>query len=213
MLRHDYEKFINIYKEKSLNEKYELFSLQTNGKYAFPFAKLSDTSTILNEHNVDNGAQLGINIDIFPLDGFGENLNESKKIFKKFKRIRKKLYWSKLNCYSSSNPFKVFAKFLIANYYKIVGARSFCEKIDILAKNHSCNDNYIGNVVWGFYGDGEAHEKSVFSNTILFPFEDTKYPIPKEFDTYLKKLYGDYKLDPPLKKQVSHHIFDAYSKD
>ena len=47
-----------------------------------------------------------------------------------------------------------------------------------------------------------------FGETDEVPFEDTTLIIPRAYDAYLRKLYGDYMQLPPEEKRVSHpHYF------
>ena len=40
----------------------------------------------------------------------------------------------------------------------------------------------------------------------MVPFENTEVPVPEDFDTALKTLYGaSYMTPPPLEKRVSEH--------
>lgn len=213
MLREDYERLIMLYTENNTNPRYKLFSIETNNDYLFPFAKLSDSSTILKENNINNGVELGVNIDIFPIDGYGNSQKEATLLYKRIEKLRNKLNWAKIEKYYGDNVIKRFVKMIISKYYKRMGARKIVEDIHKIASQQPCSDLYIGNVVWGFYKDGEAHSKEVFVKSIKVEFEGKEYPIPIGFDSYLKKLYGNYKLDPPLDKQVTHHNYVAYKKE
>lgn len=44
----------------------------------------------------------------------------------------------------------------------------------------------------------------VFDNRILMQFEDTELYMPKDYDSILKKMYGDYMKLPPVEKRKSH---------
>ena len=69
---------------------------------------------------------------------------------------------------------------------------------------------YMGCVSWSIYGEREIIPAKVFSDTIEVEFEGEMFPAPIGYDTYLTSLYGDYKQDPPLDKQKTHHDFRAY---
>lgn len=46
-----------------------------------------------------------------------------------------------------------------------------------------------------------------FDEAIWVDFENAKLPIPKEYDKYLKYLYGDYmEMIPVSERHVSHDI-------
>lgn len=38
------------------------------------------------------------------------------------------------------------------------------------------------------------------------PFENLLLPIPKGYDMYLRKLYGDYMAIPPEEKREHHYV-------
>lgn len=212
LLREDYERLISIYNQQNTNSKYKLFSFQTEKNYFFPFAKLSDQTTVLVESNIDNGVQFGLNIDIFPIDNYGNNKFEIKRNFRKFKSLRQMLNLSKLKNFTSATKTKYYIKKIVSYPFRVRGAKYFTEKINNLGLSSTASKKFIGNCVWGFYGVGEAHEKCVFKETILKEFEGKEFPVPIGYDSYLRGLYGDYHKDPPISEQCTHHSFKAYSK-
>lgn len=212
MKREDYLKLLNVYKD---SDKYTLFSHEKNSDYLFPFAKLSNNETILIEQCVDNGVQLGVNVDIFPLDGYGNSKSDADRIFNKMQKLRRRLSRAKILPRKNDNLIKKLVKKLLSAFNKLLfGTKRCVKKLDRLAKSLSVKDcNLMGNTVWGFYGSSEAFRKEVFSEGVVVIFENGQYVAPKDSDTYLRGLYGDYKLDPPKEKQVTHHNFNAYKKD
>ena len=44
----------------------------------------------------------------------------------------------------------------------------------------------------------------VFDNRVLMKFEDTELYMPKEYDSILRGMYGDYMQLPPEEKRKSH---------
>ncbi len=212
MPRQDYERLIKIWRQ-SENCKYRLCSLELEDNYCFPFAKLSDETTVLIEGNIGNGCQLGVNIDIFPLDGFGNSEEEILKIYSKMESIRRKLNLSKLRPKPNDNIIKKVLKNIVAFKYKCIGSKKICLQIDSFAKKLNINDcQYIGNVVWGFYAPGEAHKKELFEEKITVIFEGLEFYAPKGYDAFLRRLYGDYEKDPLPEQQVTHHVYTAFYK-
>ena len=55
-------------------------------------------------------------------------------------------------------------------------------------------------------------DKDDFSETILHKFENRMLCVMKGYDNCLKCGFGDYMKLPPIEKQKSHHIFEAYWK-
>ena len=48
-------------------------------------------------------------------------------------------------------------------------------------------------------------KKSMIEETILVPFQDMTVPIPKDYDAYLKHLYGDYMTLPKQAERCGKH--------
>ena len=208
MPRNDYNRLMEIMAREPETEGYAFFSCEINKDYLFPFAKMSDRKTLLIEKDVDNGVTLGINIDIFPLDGFGHSVEQARKIYKRMEKLRRGLGWAKRRCNYNVRTPKDCAKLVLTLFHRMIGAKKYVEKICRYAQSFSYdNSAFTGNSVWGFYGDGEYHKKSVFAEAKDLQFEERTYPCPIGYHDYLTKLYGDYVADPPADKQVTHHSF------
>lgn len=206
--REDYNKIVTIFKD---DDRYKLFSFERNSKYHFPFAKLCDLSTKKEEQNTDNGVALGIDIDIFPLDAWSNNLNRAKR---EVKIINKKIHLlsiTKLKKPDSMNPIKRMIKGAVMIALKAIGSKFFVKSIiNISQKNNGSENSYLGCKSWCIYGEREIIPTEVFRNIIEVEFEGHMFPAPEGYDIYLKSLYGNYRLDPPVEKQKTHHIFKAY---
>ena len=64
---------------------------------------------------------------------------------------------------------------------------------------------------FGFNMKREAMDVNIFKEFIKVPFEDIEAYVPKDYDTYLRNLYGDYMKFPPKEKQVGHHYDSGLS--
>jgi lipopolysaccharide cholinephosphotransferase len=71
----------------------------------------------------------------------------------------------------------------------------------------------VGSFLYSFTGRIEALPPEIFKETIEVPFEGINARIPKDYDTYLKCLYGDYMKLPPEEKRIGHHYSKALSYD
>lgn len=202
--RKDYDVLI---KEFADSENLKLFSPERVKGYAFPFAKLCDMTTRRIEKNNNNGVDLGVDIDIFPLDYWEkDSVKQAKKQMKTMTMLR----LAKNLRISSPNPLKSVLKKISAVYCKTLGAAHFINKLQKGAlKADSTTDN-AGCVVWPVYGTKEILPKKLFENTTEVTFEGETFPAPAGFDSYLRSLYGDYEKDPPKEKQRTHHHFKAY---
>ena len=96
-------------------------------------------------------------------------------------------------------------------FYKMFGSKYFIKKIIKAShKEDQEGNNYLGCKAWCVYGEKGIIPASVFAETVDIEFEGEMFPAPKDYDTYLTCLYGDYLPEPPKEKQKTHHRFKAY---
>ena len=56
--------------------------------------------------------------------------------------------------------------------------------------------------------EGRIFQTQWFRDVIELPFESTTVVVPRDYDTYLTLLYGDYMTLPSEEKRISHpHYF------
>ena len=72
----------------------------------------------------------------------------------------------------------------------------FCKKY----KNQECR--YIQDLTWGT----KAVPRALFDEIVDYQFNDITVKGFKDYDTYLKRVYGDYMQLPPEDQRVSHGI-------
>lgn len=208
MPRPDYDKFCELYKRNS-NNKYRLFTVDSKD-YIYPFAKISDTTTAVVEKWMLTNV-LGVNIDIFPLDGVPENLNR----FKCKARIVLAYHYIQQLTSREQKARKTFVMTVLSYllYYplKFFGQKYWLRRIDKIIRAIDYNSsNYVGNFSIDTYIKKERFKKEWFSGSINMLFEGKKYPVPIGYDSVLKALYGRYMELPPKEKRVNKHENKAY---
>ena len=206
MPREDYNRLLTL-KEKFLETKYRLVSLEDDGFY-LPFAKIYDSSTTLWESR-RYPFIIGVYIDIMPLDL--TNLSPKKYIqyYKKFHknvvayqcslarpslsefrydvkhRYWGNIYWGIISMFYPKCLRNRFKKRLLQNYFIGEG------------------EKYIS--YSGVYGIREIYPKQWFSDYVLVPFSSFVVRCPIGYDQYLRQIYGNYMELPSIDKQVAHH--------
>ena len=208
MPRKDYERFLQLYPKHS--DLYKLHSLETDPNYAYAFAKVSDPRTLLIE-NV-NTQNIGINIDIFPLDNAFDDLQQSQNYTKKISLL-KYLYRLKFLKPSPKNPpWKRFLMKIGKFFVFPLTLRKLATKISSYAKtNTNQNSKYVVMMV-GTTPQATLRQivdRSWFNSYTTVPFEGTQLKIIKEFDKYLSHEYGDY-MTPPKNKTSPHTLNKVY---
>lgn len=206
MPRNDYERLIRSF-HHSHDSRYCLVSpYDLNAKHTY--IKLIDKSTIKIEEGVKyKDDYLGIDIDIFPLDGQPDSHEEYDKEYKKAMSLYKKLYLLQTDYRGN---FK--SRILLPVYRLFLGSRnSIQNKIDkLLTCNKYEESKYVGDLSnwYMYYNDRQLKED--YESGILVDFEGMKVCAPVGYDRILKTIYGDYMKLPPKEEQMTHHTYKLY---
>lgn len=214
MPRPDYERLISIFDNSK--EEFLLLSHAKDKDYYYPFAKLCDKKTKLVEEHYANDANMGIYIDIFPLDGNGTERTEAIKHLMKCIKTQQKLNSAMAKHFfrSRSNIIIEIIRYIRYRFLKLVGSEYYFNKLDLHMKRFAYSESkYISNNSWCTYAVRDLFEKSMFQKSINVEFEGKEYPIPENFDEYLKSLYGEYMKLPPEEMRISHHDMVAYYRE
>lgn len=206
MPRTDYDKLLKIYND---NSDYQLVCHEKFSGYFYPFAKLCNKRTVLVEENYNNQIELGIYIDIFPIDYLGNDKEIALKNLRKCQKSQHKLANTFLSHFIPSNK-GVLDVIRRCRYYliRLIGSEYFysqlmnnCHKFSLLT-----DSKYIANCVWGAADDGELLENQWIEKMIDSDFEGVKFKIPSNYHNILQSLYGDYMVLPPEEKRRIHDM-------
>lgn len=204
MPRMDYERLIEIYSNE--NQQYCLRT-EKLANFTAPFAKLVDTSTRINLQftSDDNNSQLWI--DIFPVDGLPELLDEVKDIYKKCDFYRRIFLITDAKLGEGKNAFHKYIKYILKPLSLLYGKKRCVKKIEQIAQKYQYEQcKYVGAITWGLYGAGERMLKSEFEKQVMVEFEGHEFPTFSCWDSYLHGLYGDYMKLPPVEKRQTHDM-------
>ncbi len=189
MFREDYEKLLEV-AEKEFTEPY-FFQTPYNDSLFRGHAQLrnSMTSAIFPAEIKFNHNQ-GIFIDIFPFDEYPK-----KKYQYNIQRIKCMIYSKILgNYYFTNDSLKSRMFHLISvPIVKIVGFKKLYKHYEkICQKYNGKGNNLYTNLSFKYNRINRATPKETMENTILHNFENLQICIPKDYDKYLKAVYGDY---------------------
>lgn len=214
MTRPNYDRFIHMFNGKV--ENLELFAPELNWNYYAPYANVCDTRTILEEGvNGHNGMEIGVKIDVFPIDITPSDTNEYMANVKeindywyqlKVKRLKMQMMWK----ISKRRWFHLFLKRIIFMFKSYASIQKRIKEIAIKYSND--DSDQVALVCYHFDRDTRCSKK-VFDDYIDVPFENIMVSIMKGYHECLTSFYGDYMQLPPENKRVPHHNFKAYWKD
>lgn len=206
MFREDYEKFLNSF--NGFNSLYRLYEPNNSDWYPYPFAKVSFINSVLIEANDNMPKNIGINIDVFPLDYLPNDKKKQRNILRSI-RVQRNILDIKAIKINNKRKFHKNIILKIGKFfYKNISPNQIALKINELATKYK-NDDKLGIIIWG-YGDREIVDKEIFRDFIKIKFEKYSYNAPIGYHQWLTNIYGDYMKLPPIEKQVSHHDFKAY---
>lgn len=212
MTRPNYERFISGF--NGVFEDYYVLAPEINWNFYAPYANVCDNRTLLLEESVGhNNIDIGVKIDVFPIDGCQDDYNDYLVLHRKLHYLNAMLYSKRaiVKFYLSNN----FRRASALLYWRLKSSfKSYSDiqkSIHLLSTQFNYYDtNFASLLVFPF---SPLHMKhSIFETFIDVDFEGYKFKGIKEYDTYLTALYGDYMELPPEEERVYQHGFTAFWK-
>lgn len=205
MPREDLEKFMTSFK----SERYKIISpLDAVSRHTI--TKFIDTYTKKVETNVDySNGNLGIDIDIFPLDNQPDDEKEFMKWYKKLNILYVFCASKILDMKKLGMKYKLYYKCLdLVSPSRI----SLIEKAEsINAKYKNCETGFTGSVSCLFNSPKNRFKKELFDHKVELDFEGYKFFAPNGYHEILTKIYGDYMTPPEVQK--THHGNEVYANE
>ena len=198
LLRSEYEKLIKILKRNSGLIYDGIFASGMelgNGKW--PFLKICVNDILVQENTVSQPEYLWI--DIFPFDGVP---SKNFDLYFKYIMFLRRIYYYRRNDVIVNQkdliPKKIieFATKFISDEFYVNYYIKECSKYD-------CNSmEKVADLTWG----KKSIPRKLFDDIIEYKFENIMVKGFRDYDTYLKCIYGDYMKLPPENERVNHGI-------
>lgn len=205
MPRGDYEKLKRLSEKMNGQSPYYIEFPGERKDFVYPYCKIYDTRTTLIE-NTRYKTKRGIFIDVFPIDGIGNTMEES---IRNFKRIdyKNNLLCTQICALRKGRELYKNASIVLLRAVPFLDHLKIIKDIDKLSKLYDYDEcNYVANLC-GNWHEKEIMDKRWVEKSILCKFEDAQIYIPENYDEYLTRMYGDYMKLPPVEKQITHHDF------
>ena len=175
--------------------------------YCYSFIKIVDTKTRVKEKNIADKYNIGLFIDVFRVDYWPES--KAAETFA-LKRARLMLKMNEVLIRGNIAPDSRYARLdkllkpadLVLKLFRVTPG-SLCLKLEKMGSENK-KSRYIGNIMSGSGRSSERLSAEIFDGIILTDFEGKKYPVPKDYDRYLKSIYGDYMKLPDVSQQIGH---------
>ena len=205
MPKDDYKKFMEIASEE-LGEKYFVDNYNTNDENPLVFTKIRILGTEYIENKSNALAKhKEVFVDIFPYYYISDN-----EILRKTEALKMQILTQMLLIKGGFKVWKgesklKYIKFLpvqiLAKCYSVKSIRNKIDKLynkyvntkNICVHAGSCYNYWYFPTIW-------------FNELVDIQFEGIKFKIPKEYDSFLRKAYGDYMKLPPEDERKTHQI-------
>lgn len=189
------------------NAQYKLLCKEQVNTWRMPYAKLSCEKTLVREGEYQFGSDFGLNIDIFPIDNWHPCYKIAKMQSVKMEILKRLLIFSNgkefLTRRHGATRILLHSMFIIA---KLLGHKHISGMIRYyVAKSKKYTTDYVGCVAWTCHMTNEVLHKSLFAETTELNILDRKFPTFVGYETYLDKLYGDWRSELPVDQQHSNH--------
>ncbi len=213
LFREEYDKFVRAVEEDN-HEYIKVFHMGNSDCYLGPYAMIVDTRTFLKHNAVKKEliADLGVYIDVFPLDKGGD-ISYVQKLVSQSYRLKALNNLTLVNHFGDETGIKKVAKQLIAPFANLIGHKFLCDKIQGLTEKIQTSDpQYAVDLMWeprmNWVIPLEAYKESV-----MLQFEDEYFNAPADYDLVLRIGYGNYMEFPPEEERITGHYYDYYWKE
>ena len=199
-----YDKLVTAL-ERDLPYPYRCCTYKNNPGVFAAIMKIDDCRTVADDPRVrlPLDKQIGINIDIFPLDYCKSDDENLKEIYKML-FIYQTIYVGN----SSGSIWKNAIKSILSSIWP-VSRTMMLDKIHNELKKMTTAP-ILANV-FGTWHEKECIPVEWYGENTIYSFEDTEFCGIKEYDKYLTQLYGDYMTPPKDDRHI--HLDYIYWKE
>ena len=217
MPRESYDKLLELSDELN-NDDWELLSHVNNSRFMFPFMKFCNKKTVVLPPRLNSGLVYGLNMDIFPLDACaGDEESVCRKVLNmkyRIKKLERKSYKTAVYKEGGINLIKRAGKklmYLCSGQYRRMLLEAYIRSDEILRKSSRGKRDFA---VYMYCTYEKIWEYKAFAGTgdeySVLEFEGHSFTVPYDYDTVLRKTYGDYMKLPPVEQRKTKHSFTAY---
>lgn len=218
MPRPDYDKLIQICSTENILP-FKLFENSIVSEYPHPISRMSDQRYKTNFAN-EKDYGIGLFVDIYPLDGVGDDLKRAHKLIKKAYRNASLCFLTSRKKFGRDNTkskIRMAVKFPAYIWANLLGNHHYIKKSIKLCKEYSYEESkYVSGIAQPFRecnGENKNIYLKEWFEVIETEFEGRKFCIPKGYDKILKMGYGDYMVPLPENQRDTHHTYDTYLID
>lgn len=196
MLEKDYRKFQEIAPKEFEGTELFLQTIDSEKEYNLPFIKVRDSSTTnMSRQHMKRKINHGVWIDIFMY----ETLPREKWKQTLYKKISAMIYI----CWNEDYSCGRLKSQIVKTGESIKGKKNLIKSLVNFAHQLGANEEkeYMTTIAFPV-----KVPYSVLENTIRVAFEEKHFPIAKDYDTYLKCIFGPHYMQEPTEEEKQAKI-------
>lgn len=211
MPRPDYDRFRKICLTTALDD-YELRCAENTNDYYFQFSKLCDKHTTIKE--LDNTpCVFGLFIDIFPVDGIGDDYDEAVRWKEHYRKVQNQLesittryrFVDYIKLLGDSFEWGRFVHKGIGFFFRKPYRHWLMKRLDKIMRTYDFDKSKYAVTYSGVYKDKEIYPRYWLGTPVKARFENFEVNIPEHWDEYLRHFFGDYMKLPPVEERQYKH--------
>ena len=212
MPRPEYDRFKAVCAQE-LEAPYVYLDHHSHRKYFRPHALVARQDTRLHikyDHLNPRTMELGVYLDVFPLDNAPDEEALREKQSKALKRLRKfKEY--RLPYSYSYNRWKRWAHYTVSALLSWASIRKINSRQQkLMCKYNGQATQCLCSMASQYAYKKQCMSRQIYGTPVLLEFEGRQYYAPEQYKTYLTQLYGDYmQLPPEEKRKANLQIFTS----
>lgn len=217
MPRPDYDRLMDAFPKACAVSHYRLIPpMDRISRHSF--IKIMDTRTVKIESGIDyTPGALGIDIDVFPLDGQPEQEADHWVWYEKLQKCYRLADFPVRRYYGGRKkrwPLALINFLGGKRRWLGIAIKCFWQRraLALHRKYPLDASNWVGMVEHCFGCEKQRYPRQLFEDSALLEFEGHLFPVPAQYDAVLRIAYGDYMTPPPESERGGHLIERAYWK-
>ncbi len=210
MPRPDYNRFVELFQKAIDERRLPRENLRLSVNEIDTVTRVMDTRTVARMHAFDQRNDIGLWIDIFPMDGMPDNRFVRRFHYIKIRLLRDCLFFltTKRNIRRRSRAASVL-QYVAVPFRPIlrrIGVARFATIINRTASKYDFDTSRLVAAISAGYGLQEVNVREDYIVPMRIKFRDAEFQTTAAYHTYLTQLYGDYMQPPPENKRNKHGL-------
>lgn len=216
MLRDDYDRFLKI-AEDELDAPYALHTYSNCSDHHYYFSHVVDTRYQVRRTGSADRRVEDVWVDVYPIDGIPDNplvrtFHLGNLLFDRF--MYHMAHFEKVNTERADRP--AFQKAILRVVSPISSLikpdrNKWRDRMDKGLRKYSARNTKNAMNFISVYMLRESFPSTMFTDLEGYPYEDMIVPGPRDFDPYLRKMYGDYMT--PISEGARHELEILFNEE